>query len=117
MNIEVKEAIEIIENALMFYVEEGISSDKKAQKILDKAWNIVKEKRNYGYGYDDTNSIAIVWEIDDIRNLRPDLTDDECMEVLDYTDRKHDASLGVSWDTLEWNADYLFPVKEEASNG
>jgi hypothetical protein len=39
------------------------------------------------------------------------------MEVLDYTDRKHDASLGVSWDTLEWNADYLFPVKEEASNG
>ena len=49
MNIEVKEAIEIVENALSFYAEEGISSDKKAQKILDKAWNIVKEKRNYGY--------------------------------------------------------------------
>ena len=62
MNIEVKEAIEIVENALSFYVEEGISSDKKAQKILDKAWNIVKEEKiNYGYGYDDTNSIAIVW--------------------------------------------------------
>jgi len=117
MNIEVKEAIEIVENALSFYVEEGIRSDKKAQKILDKAWNIVKEKRNYGYGYDDTNSIVVIWEIDDIKILRPDLTDDECMEVLDYTERKHDASLGVSWDTLEWNADYLFPVKEEASNG
>ena len=117
MNIEVKEAIEIVENALSFYVEEGISSDKKAQKILDKSWNIVKEKRNYGYGYDDTNSIAIVWEIDDIRNIRPDLTDDECMEVLGYIDRKHDATLGITYDTLEWHCDYLFPVKEEASNG
>ena len=117
MNIEVKEAIKIIENALMFYAEDGISSDKKAQKELDNAWNIVKEKRNYGYGYDDTNSIAIVWEIDDIKELRPDLTDDECMEVLGYAERKHDASLGICWETLEYHCDHLFPVKEEASNG
>ena len=41
MNIETDEAIEIVENALMFYVEEGISSDKKAQKELENAWNIV----------------------------------------------------------------------------
>ena len=44
---EVKEAIEIVENALMFYAEEGISSDKKAQKELDNAWNIVKETTLY----------------------------------------------------------------------
>ena len=36
MNIELKEAIEIVENALSFYAEEGISSDKKAQKILEE---------------------------------------------------------------------------------
>ena len=46
MSKKVKEAIEIVENALIFYVEEGISSDKKAQKELDSAWNIVKEKIN-----------------------------------------------------------------------
>jgi len=40
---EVKEAIEIVENALMFYAEEGIRSDKKALKELNNAWNIVKE--------------------------------------------------------------------------
>tara|TARA_R100000781_G_scaffold105605_1_gene69426 strand:+ start:28 stop:381 length:354 start_codon:yes stop_codon:yes gene_type:complete len=117
MNIEVKKAIEVIENALIFYAEEGISSDKKAQKELDDAWNIVKEKKNYGYGYDDSNSIVIIWEIDDIKNIRPDLTDDECMEVLDYAERKHDATLGITYDTLEWHCDYLFPVKEEANNG
>ena len=30
-----------------------------------------------------------------------DLTNDECMEVLGYVDRKHDASLGITWETLE----------------
>ena len=49
MNLEIQKAIEIIENALMFYAEEGISSDKKAQKELDSAWNIVKEKTNVWY--------------------------------------------------------------------
>jgi len=65
---------------------------------------------------DDSNSIAIIWCIDDVKNIRTDLSDDECMEVLSYQDRKHDASMGVSWDTLEWCANYLFPPKEEASN-
>tara|TARA_Y100000114_G_C11561174_1_gene231880 strand:+ start:109 stop:459 length:351 start_codon:yes stop_codon:yes gene_type:complete len=116
MDREIKKAIGIIENALMFYAEEGISSDKKAQKELDDAWNIVKEKRNYGYGYDDSNSIAIIWEIDDIKGIRPYLTDDECMEVLDYAERKHDATLGITYDTLEWHCDYLFPEKEKAND-
>ena len=65
---------------------------------------------------DDSNSIAIIWCVDDVKNIRTDLSDDECMEVLSYQDRKHDASMGVSWDTLEWCANYLFPPKEEASN-
>tara|TARA_R100001460_G_scaffold7255_4_gene18632 strand:- start:2 stop:217 length:216 start_codon:yes stop_codon:yes gene_type:complete len=37
------DAIKIIENTVIFYVEEGISSDKKAQKELDQAWDRVKE--------------------------------------------------------------------------
>ena len=46
MSKEVKEAIEIVENALMFYAEEGIRSDKKAQKELDNAWNILVKIHN-----------------------------------------------------------------------
>jgi hypothetical protein len=67
---------------------------------------------NYGHGYDDSNSIAIIWCIDDVKSIRPDLSDNECMEVLSKQEHKHDASMGVSWDTLEWYADYLFPKKE-----
>ena len=79
--------------------------------------NKEKPKLDYGYGYNETNSIAIIWEIDDVKSVRPDLTNDECMEVLDYVDRKHDASLGITWETLECHSDYLYPIKEEASNG
>ena len=46
MTNEVKEAIKVIENALSFYAEEGISSDEKAKAELDNAWYIVKEKKN-----------------------------------------------------------------------
>lgn len=110
MNIEVKEALDLIAEVISSGAKTGFDED-----AVNEAWDIVKEKKNYGYGYDDTNSIAIIWEIDDIKNIRPDLTDDECMEVLGYADRKHDATLGITYDTLEWHCDYLFPVKEEAN--
>jgi hypothetical protein len=59
-----------------------------------------------------TNSIAIVWCVDDVKSLRPDLIDEECMEVLNYAARHHDTSLGISWDTLECIAADWFPKKE-----
>ena len=37
------DAIKIIENTVVFYVEEGISSDKEAQKELDEAWDRTQE--------------------------------------------------------------------------
>ena len=73
-------------------------------------------KLDFGYGYNETNSIAIVWSISDVKEQRPDLSDDECMEVLEYQERKHDASMGVSWDTLEWCAEHLFPIDKENDN-
>jgi len=79
--------------------------------------SIENKPLHYGHGYNDSNSIAIVWCIADVKDIRPDLSEDECMEVLGYQERKHDASMGVSWDTLEWCADYLFPKREEVSNG
>ena len=82
--------------------------------IENKIENKEKPKLDYGYGYNEYNSIAIIWEIDDVKSIRPDLTDDECMEVLEYAGRKHDANIGITYDALEWNCDYLFPVKEKA---
>jgi hypothetical protein len=48
MNVELKKAIEVIEDALIFYTEEGISSDNEAKAELDNAWFIVRREANNG---------------------------------------------------------------------
>ena len=53
--------------------------------------------------------IGVVWCIDDVQEVRPDLTDDQAWEVLQAVERKHDAEYGISWTTLEIVADDLFP--------
>jgi hypothetical protein len=62
----------------------------------------------------NTGRVAILWDIDDVKSVRPDLTDDQCMEVLDRCDNKHDANFGINWLVIEIHADYLFPAKERA---
>lgn len=52
--------------------------------------------------------IAIVWSTDDVREVRPDLTDDQCWEVLKTAEQQHDAMIGLCWDTLTYIADDLF---------
>ena len=53
--------------------------------------------------------IATIWCIDDVKGIRPDLTDEQASEVLEEVSRKHDAEYGINWTTLECTADILFP--------
>ena len=48
------------------------------------------------------DQIAIIWNIDDVKGRAPDLTDDECRQVLELVERKHDANIGVNWDVLDY---------------
>lgn len=56
-----------------------------------------------------SDEIAITWHIDDVRYIRPDLSDEACRDVLHYADRKHDADLGITWAILEATAEMLYP--------
>lgn len=76
----------------------------------------MEDERNFGYGYNPSNSIAIIWCIDDVKSIREDLNDEQCLDVLNYADRKHDASMGITYDTLQYISDYLYP-QEEVANG
>jgi hypothetical protein len=53
--------------------------------------------------------IGIVWRIEDVQGVRPDLTEDQAWEVLQEVERKHDGEAGTNWTTLEFFADELFP--------
>jgi hypothetical protein len=52
--------------------------------------------------------IAAIWSIDDVKGVRPHLTDDQAWEVLEQARDNHDAEWGISWTTLETVADDLF---------
>ena len=53
--------------------------------------------------------IGVVWCILDVQEVRSDLTDDQAWEVLQEVERKHNAEVGISWATLEFFADEMFP--------
>ena len=56
--------------------------------------------------------IAAIWVTDDVKEVRPDLTEDQCWEVLQKVDHKHDAAQGINWMVLEFWANDMFPRKK-----
>ena len=55
--------------------------------------------------------LEVPWHIDDVHNIREDLTAEQCAEVLEAVGDNHDAEVGVNWDVISWHADDLFPEK------
>lgn len=53
--------------------------------------------------------IAVIWCIEDVKEVRPDLSDDQCWDVLQNLNRSHDATIGINWDVIDCVADILFP--------
>lgn len=54
--------------------------------------------------------ITIVWSVEDVQEVRPDLTDKQCIAVLKMVKRKHDAEYGVTWETLKMYAEEQFSL-------
>lgn len=63
----------------------------------------------------ERNQIAIIWDIEDVQTLRPDLGDEQAWQVLEQVERHHDAGIGIHWEVLEIHAQVLFPepIEEE----
>ncbi|HWB10545.1 MAG TPA: hypothetical protein VG826_15050 [Pirellulales bacterium] len=53
--------------------------------------------------------VAVVWNIEDVQQLRPDLSDDQAWEVLEQAYDVHDCEWGFTWTHLETVADDMFP--------
>lgn len=60
--------------------------------------------------------IGHLWNIEDVQEERPDLTDDQAWQVLLIVDARKDATLGITWDTLSCATDDLFPLKDGAKS-
>lgn len=53
--------------------------------------------------------IILSWSTEDVLAIRPDLTEEQAAQVLAAADRRHDATIGINWDVLEFHAEWLFP--------
>ena len=65
---------------------------------------------------DAKKQIGIIWGVDDIDAIisdkkytfRPKLTENEKFAVLKEAERHNDATMGITWDTLEWYLEDMY---------
>lgn len=57
----------------------------------------------------DNKQIANIWSVDDVLEVADWLTEDEAWEVLQRVYYKVDCSVGISWETLETQAQDMYP--------
>jgi len=53
--------------------------------------------------------IGVLWSAEDVFEVRPDLSEDQALEVLYRAGNCHDATQGINWEMLELIAEDLFP--------
>lgn len=56
----------------------------------------------------EQHAIAIVWSIDDVKQMRPDLTDDQAWAVLQLCSRRYDADVGITLPVIRQFVSELF---------
>lgn len=71
------------------------------QKLLTRSPHLDSILTNFGI-------TAAVWCVEDVLEIRPDLSKEQAALVLDAIIAKHDASCGIGWDTLEHFAELLY---------
>jgi len=57
--------------------------------------------------------IAVIWSIEDVREIRPDLNENQAWKVLKKCEESHDANEGITWITLEATASILYSEEIE----
>lgn len=58
-----------------------------------------------------SGKIAIIWCVEDVLSLRPDLSNEQAWTVLKHCRDAHDSQLGINWDVLACWAELLFPTR------
>ena len=61
--------------------------------------------------HDTDDTIFVCWNTEDVRQLRPDLTDADCRKILHAVKDSHDATLGISWDVIESISYDMYPIQ------
>ena len=58
-------------------------------------------------------SISITWNIEDVQELEPKMSDEQAMEVLELALDNHDANVGINWGVLEFWISQVYKENDE----
>lgn len=72
----------------------------------------VEHLRSELYNRSDCDYLYDSWHVDDIHWRRPDLTVDQCREVLRLIDQRRSAEFGINWDVIDWYADDCYAAPD-----
>lgn len=61
----------------------------------------------------ERKQIAILWSVDDVQAVRPDLSGEQSWQVLQRAEERHDPAIGVSLNSLGVHAEEMFPRHSE----
>jgi hypothetical protein len=80
--------------------------------------NAIEEEHEFDFDLDEAleerRQVAVIWSIDHVREIRPDLSADQSWEVLTTCRARWGSCQGIDWQTIEKTAEELFgpkPVK------
>lgn len=87
-----------IENQINALKDAGLLKEKdkaKAMTVLKEAWK---------------NKIAVVWTTEDVlhraKEIGKDITEEKAAEILYLALDKHDAEMGIAWETFDYYIEY-----------
>ena len=63
------------------------------------------------------DEIAIIWSVEDVMQECDWLTKDQALKVLHSIDHNHDATIGINWEVIYDNAEWMYPKPEENEDG
>lgn len=98
------------------WLEQTTTGERFALKVpmnSREPWPMIAENETTVFYMSDLtpsieDSIAIVWQVDDVQQERKHLTVEQAREVLKRAQSNHDANFGISWETLQCIADDMF---------
>jgi hypothetical protein len=53
------------------------------------------------------DKVTIVWQVEDVKSLHPEFTDEQCRETLARFEKHHEGSMDAMWSDLQYHADVV----------
>lgn len=80
-----------------------------ARKFADEQFGMLVR---YLKDEEEKDKFIITWQIDDVKSVDEDLTDEQCVEILERFEHHHEGSMEAMW----WDLEYHVGEFKEAQN-